>query len=296
MKICSRCHIEKPCSDFIKCTHNKSGIGSWCKECAREYSKEPSRKWYAANKERASKSSKAYQAKNKVAVAVKKHIHYELNKSDIAKRDKLYRNQHKAELALKAKERHKNNRKRDIARSRQWYLANCDLCKQKAKEYYQANKEKHHKQSKAWAEANPEKRCASVRKYNHKYRDTLKGHLSSTISKRMNESLRKGMKAGRHWENLVSFTIDQLRDHLEKQFVEGMNWKNYGREGWHIDHRVPVAAFNFSTPDDSDFQRCWALENLQPLWAKENMSKGGKIDQSFQSSLIFGGITNEICV
>lgn len=55
-----------------------------------------------------------------------------------------------------------------------------------------------------------------------------------------------------------------------------MSWENYGRDGWHIDHRVPLAAFKFNTPDDPDFKVAWALTNLQPMWATDNFSKGAR--------------------
>jgi len=91
----------------------------------------------------------------------------------------------------------------------------------------------------------------------------------------MNESLQKGMKAGRHWEELVNFTIDELKKHIEKLFTPEMTWENYGTY-WHIDHKVPIAVFNFERPDDIDFHLCWSLKNLQPLEASKNMSKGAK--------------------
>lgn len=86
----------------------------------------------------------------------------------------------------------------------------------------------------------------------------------------------KGNKGGRHWEDLVDYTADELKKHLEKQFTKGMNWKNYGQ--WHIDHIIPKIAFSYKCPEDPDFKRCWGLENLQPLWAKDNISKGSKIN------------------
>jgi hypothetical protein len=54
-----------------------------------------------------------------------------------------------------------------------------------------------------------------------------------------------------------------------------MTWENYGK--WHIDHKRPIASFNFTSYEDPEFKECWALNNLQPMWAKENMSKGNKI-------------------
>lgn len=54
----------------------------------------------------------------------------------------------------------------------------------------------------------------------------------------------------------------------------------------HIDHKIPLAVFNFNTAEDCDFKRAWALENLQPLWAKDNLSKGAKLENPFQPSLL----------
>jgi len=62
-----------------------------------------------------------------------------------------------------------------------------------------------------------------------------------------------------------------------------MSWENYGK--WHIDHIIPISKFNFITSEHLDFKRCWALKNLQPLEAKQNMSKGKKLNNSFQPSL-----------
>jgi hypothetical protein len=62
-----------------------------------------------------------------------------------------------------------------------------------------------------------------------------------------------------------------------------MTWGNYGQ--WHVDHKIPISAFNYETPDDIDFKRCWALKNLRPMWAKENISKGAKLDKPFQPAL-----------
>jgi hypothetical protein len=174
------------------------------------------------------------------------------------------------------------------ARSMRWYWQNRDLCIAREKQRYETNKEKHHEQGKAWIAANKEKRLETCRKYNQKIRSTPKGNLSSTVSKRMNESLRKGMKSGRHWETLVDFTIDQLKTHLEKLFKPGMTWENYGTV-WHIDHKIPIAVFNFERPEDIDFKICWSLKNLQPLEASKNMSKGARLRKPYQPSFAIAG-------
>ena len=94
----------------------------------------------------------------------------------------------------------------------------------------------------------------------------------------------KGTKNGRRWQELVGYTVVQLKDHIESQFTEGMNWSNWGvhrTDGpprWHIDHIRPRWSFSFSSAEDPQFRQCWCLANLQPLWGPENLEKSGKWD------------------
>lgn len=67
----------------------------------------------------------------------------------------------------------------------------------------------------------------------------------------------------------LGYTSFQLKEHLEKQFLDGMSWDNWGKE-WHIDHRMPVSRW----PLGSDPSEVNALSNLQPLWKFDNLSKG----------------------
>jgi hypothetical protein len=70
-------------------------------------------------------------------------------------------------------------------------------------------------------------------------------------------------------------SIPELKVHIEKQWLPGMSWDNwgYGKGKWHIDHIIPRSAFNFATPSDPGFKECWSLGNLQPLWARDNIAK-----------------------
>lgn len=118
------------------------------------------------------------------------------------------------------------------------------------------------------------KKCRSEH-YNKKYRNDPTFRLNESVSRLMRYHLKEN-KGGQHWEDLVGYTIEDLENHLETQFKEGMNWANYG--DWHIDHIKPVSSFDFENPKDKEFQKCWALDNLQPLWAKENIKKGDKLN------------------
>ena len=59
---------------------------------------------------------------------------------------------------------------------------------------------------------------------------------------------------------------------IESQFVDGMSWDNHGE--WHIDHIRPCASFDLTDPEQQ--KECFNYKNLQPLWAKDNLSKGDR--------------------
>lgn len=54
---------------------------------------------------------------------------------------------------------------------------------------------------------------------------------------------------------------------------------------WHIDHIRPCSSFNFVNEDGSVNQEaikeCWKLENLQPLYAEDNISKSSWYNGEF---------------
>jgi hypothetical protein len=140
-----------------------------------------------------------------------------------------------------------------------------------------------------WKRDNPDKWKTIVIKGSIKKLSTPIGKLNSNISRAVRSSLRNNSKSGRRWEFLVGYTVDELRNHLSRLFQPGMTWENYGNHGWHIDHIIPVSRFNFETPEDLDFKRCWGLNNLQPLWAKENRMKRDKLNKPFQPALTIRG-------
>jgi hypothetical protein len=100
----------------------------------------------------------------------------------------------------------------------------------------------------------------------------------------------KNLKGGQKWSELVPYTIEQLKRHLEKNFTEGMTWELFLAGEIHIDHKIPLTAFNYKSPMDDDFQKCWSLKNLQPLWGSENWSKGDKLEKPYQPSLLIGRV------
>lgn len=151
------------------------------------------------------------------------------------------------------------------------------------KRYYELNREKITLRAREWIESNPERVNEVRRDRETKIRSTGRGRLDNAIKVSISQSLRRGAKAGSKWESLVGYDVDDLMAHLERHFTDGMSWENYGE--WHVDHIIPKAALNYSEPEHIDFKRCWSLSNLQPLWATDNISKGGKLDAPFQPCL-----------
>lgn len=73
----------------------------------------------------------------------------------------------------------------------------------------------------------------------------------------------------------VEYTPEEFISNIESKFQDGMSWDNYGK--WHIDHIRPLCSFSFVNSDGSvnieEIKRANSLENLQPLWAIENLRK-----------------------
>lgn len=176
------------------------------------------------------------------------------------------------------------NKDHIAARNRARWIAKKDMLYEQHQEWVANNPGKMTIYSRAWRERHYEHAKDLGRKAAQRRLQTPEGKLKNAISKGMRQAIIKGSKGRQHWESLVGYTVDKLRRHLEKQFQPGMSWENYGK--WHIDHKIPVKAFNFSSPQDLDFKRCWALKNLQPLWRFANQSKHDRVDSPFQPSLL----------
>lgn len=176
----------------------------------------------------------------------------------------------------------------------------CRPCK-KLEDAERRNRPEQLARQKAWRDANKDK----VRAYNQAYRnagyrstDHVNRWRKSNIDRVRREDARRARerratdpafrllgrvrarlrsmidKKGKRTDQVLGFTSDDLRAHLERQFTKGMGWHNMGE--WHIDHIVPVASFTITSADDADFKACWALTNLRPMWADENRSKGDR--------------------
>lgn len=149
---------------------------------------------------------------------------------------------------------------------------------EKLKAYREANKEKQKASSKAYYQANKEKLNASNKHYKKKRRkedpvyrlvNNMRNGLYQVLS---------GKAKSSHTMEYVGMSPDELMNHLENKFTEGMTRDNYGK--WHIDHIRPLASFDFTGPDrEEQLHIAWSHTNLQPLWALDNIRKGAKYEE-----------------
>jgi len=200
-----------------------------------------------------------------------------------------YQKKNRKKINKQAVEYKNKNREKILGIRKKSYEKNKEKIRIRAKEWKIKNREKYNKwysnYCKEKRKQDPEKYRKIANFYNKKRRLEPKIKLHQRISVGVFRSL-KGKKFGHKWENLVGYTCSKLMRHLEKQFVDGMSWENMGE--WHIDHKIPVSAFNFNSYSDIDFKKCWALKNLQPLWSLENIKKSDKLIKPHQPSLSFG--------
>jgi len=193
------------------------------------------------------------------------------------------------------------------AKSKKWRKDNPEKMKERNKIYYEENRGKEKIRARRWQRLNPEKAKELSRQWkrsnreylikyraehrelrrqwdNNRRRTDLRCNLNHKMSAAVRTSLKSG-KNGRHWEDLVGYTSKVLMQHLKGTIPKGYTWEDFLSGKLHLDHNIPMSAFNFSKPEHIDFKRCWALTNLQLLPAKENLTKNAKLSEPFQPSL-----------
>lgn len=179
-----------------------------------------------------------------------------------------------------------------------YYENHKEYLKEKQRQYYQNNKEHYYEYEKERSKR-PE-RIEYTNKHNIKYRQENieklreldrqrheQNKFSRNFSTAINMAL-KGAKSERHWEDLVPYNLQQLKEYLEQQFNENMNWDNYG-EYWEVDHIIPQNLFNITKAESRDFQICWSLMNLRPLEKSANRSRpkdGRDISQEVKDRIL----------
>ena len=171
----------------------------------------------------------------------------------------------------------KCEKERELYGNKKWqkksnyYIVNKKILNKKSLERYHLNRENNCKKRRISYQKNKKKILKKAKIYyklrkkediNYRIRKMLRDRINSAIGKNYKQSLAL---------ELLGCSIYKVKQYLEQQFKEGMNWKNHGIYGWHIDHIIPCCRFDLTKLDEQ--KKCFHYTNLQPLWANENLSK-----------------------
>ena len=161
----------------------------------------------------------------------------------------------------------------------------------KKQEYFEKNRDKFLEYHKNYREINKDKIRETIRiRDRQRRKEDIHYYLKKTISRSIGYYLKlnNSRKNGGSTLKSLPYTMEELKQHLEKQFEPWMNWENRGifsknwddndssTWAWSIDHIVPQAELPYTTMNEENFFKCWALENLRPLNAKQNYMDGLK--------------------
>jgi hypothetical protein len=152
---------------------------------------------------------------------------------------------------------YRDNNKELISKNKSiFYLENRDFLLKKQKEYYINNKEKINNNVK-------------IKRKNNIMFKLIESYRSRTN----NFSKLKSIPKNRTTIEMIGLTSVEFKLYIESLFIEGMSWDNHSRDGWHIDHIIPLS----SAKCEEDLYKLSHYKNLRPLWSDDNLRKGKKL-------------------
>lgn len=230
-KICNKCNIEKPLSDYHSDKRKKDGKVNQCRICVNNIKK------ISGSKKRA--DEKYYQSNKEKINQKNRNRYHEIKNDENFQQKRIDYYESKKEHFLDYK-----------------------------KSWYDKNKEQHLEKSKKWRAGNKQRvtdmgriRCAERRKEDMMFKmiENIRTRVKSRIR---NKSMTTETILGCDWNT--------FKKYIENQFLEGMTWENNGRgkDKWHYDHIIPLASAK--TKEDlyklnhyTNFKPLWEEDNLK---------------------------------
>jgi len=268
MKKCSVCKKEKDESCFSKHKNAKDGLQSRCKDC-HNFKNE---KWRLEHKEEIAIKRRAYNQEHKEELKIYNAEYYQENKIDIELKKAEWNLAHKEEMAEYQKGYQREHKDDKAEYDRKYNENNKEVIVIKRAKY-----------------------CATRLKTDPAFRFRM---LFSTLFRQYLKS--NGVEKNNSTYQIVGYTPEEGRTHIEALFSHPdnlhpkgpngkvwMNWDNWGKYDpitwndkdpstwkWHLDHIDPQSEFNCTSEADPQVKKCWALINLRPYRAKDNIIDG----------------------
>jgi hypothetical protein len=203
---------------------------------------------------------------------------------------KKYKKANESKIKKKNQEYNQNNKELISSKKKKYREDNKEFLLQQRKENYQTNKENILSNNKNWRENNKDKLRHSQNKYQ---RERWNNDPIFKLHKLTSASVRRALKSRGISKNCEEFfdytpyTDQEMKDHLASQYEWWMTDQNNGPYNpktrdendpttwtWQIDHIIPHSEFHYTSMEDEEFQKCWALSNLRPLCSKQNWEDG----------------------
>ena len=255
VQVCKTCGHGKPLSEF----YVRKETGRHRKDCKSCWGAK-TKKWARENPEKRKEIVSRSEGKHKSANAARRSAWKKANRDRLNEQQRAWRAANPDKNKAYGRAAYWRNPGRGRQATRDWYLRNRDYALAWASEY---------------AKRQDVRDRLSV--YRKARRETDPAYaINGRMRGRLREALKRAgtSKGGRSWSSLVGYTVEELRLHLEAQFLPGMSWKNMHL--WEIDHIVPLADFDIKEVGDKEFRAAWSLGNLRPLWTPNNRSKSDK--------------------
>lgn len=303
MKTCTTCKQAKPATTefFNRASRLSDGLNCYCRECStarqrrRNHEKMMARPEYVEALDRKQRGVRQCTKCKEEKPATNEFFHSRKQNPDGCR--EVCRICRAAD--------HAEHRDARLPKRRKHYAKNQDRLNAISKDYYQKNIEAQRASGRARHHKNREVRLVQYREYREKNRDEINARrrpksvaafharyrvdLRFTLKHRVGSLLRVSLKNGRksrRMAEILDYDTETLRAHLEAQFADGMTWGHFMRGEMHIDHKKPVSSFDITSDACPEFKQCWALSNLRPMWARDNLSKGAKTVEEYEQTCL----------
>src|SRR5574344_1421202 len=112
------------------------------------------------------------------------------------------------------------------------------------------------------------KKCMSVKKY-----------YTTDIDKNIKQSIRYCLKYDGpfRWNEILGFSKQELKNHLQSMFKKDMNFSNYGTV-WGVSFIIPKRCYRFNSMKSDEFKKFWTLKNIKPEYIDICKKQKAEID------------------
>jgi hypothetical protein len=253
MRICQYCDLMKSISEF----HTKY----MCSLCRITRKGDASRNRSKNKKKEVSEYNKNYYQNNKQEILEYKEIYKEKNSDKLLayarEHQKIYREQNPEKVSESNKKYNENHKEQKKKYDREYWILN-----------------------------KPKRLAQAIANHLRRLKEDPVYKLRSIVSVSIGGALKRAnsSKNGSSILKFLPYSFQQLKDHLEEQFESWMTWSNYGTYRldiwddnnsttwtWQLDHIIPHSKFPYVSMSDQEFKDCWALSNLRPYSAKQNV-------------------------